>query len=146
MTYRILFLCQHGILRSAYAAAVAKKYAEKHNQDWIIEFGGLYDETAIGPGKVGTFLTKVVSSSPLYSLICVNETQLKKADLIYVMTPGMQTVLLNRRPELADKVQCLGLPDDLIRSFILGPNSKKRIIRNLVPRLEQRVISSQSSP
>jgi protein-tyrosine-phosphatase len=149
MTY-LLFLCQHGILRSAYAKAVAKKYAEKYKLDWKIDFGGLYDEGSIGPGILGTLLTQAARRSFLYTLISVNDNQLNHADVIYVMTEDMRTNLIRRNPGLSGKIRCLGLPDDLLTSFVLNESSKKKIrkpvfheLRKL--RLEEKV-TSQSSP
>jgi protein-tyrosine-phosphatase len=141
MPLYILFLCQHGILRSAYAKAVAKKYASRYNQDWIIEFGGLYDETTIGPGRIGTFLTRVVNNrfvrdSFVYTLICIDKNQLDSAYRIYVMTDDMQSTLLSKRPDLSSKVVSLGLPENLLTSFFLTKKSKKEIEQKVNKSLE----------
>jgi protein-tyrosine phosphatase len=105
---RLLFVCTGNICRSPMAEKIAQRLAGEAELPWTAESAGVAAEVGEGmtDGAIHA-LRKLGINDDKHVARQLDETMLKAADDVYVMTRSHRSTILSRFPKYAEKVYVL---------------------------------------
>lgn len=103
---KLMFICTGNICRSAMAHVMLEKRAEEENKDVQVYSCGVYAENGDRPTEEAISVLKEIYDVDLRKHRATNiaNSEIKKMDVILCATTSHKNNVLNRYPELEEKV------------------------------------------